>query len=339
MKGRLEHSLQTENTIEKILDELPSVVTDYYYEFKSGRQPKSCLEYIRKINKFLCFINQDDLKNIDISNITRLDVSKFLDSISYTIDNNGSKKESSLSYRQGYHSILKSFFDYLYDNQYINENPLQRIKRPKGEDYVHRIFLNEYELKDVLLAVETGAGNDRCVSRQYKWQNRDRVIMMLFIQTGIRETALSEINVEDIDFGTHTIKSIIEKGHKDKIFKMSSKLEGAMIEWIDTREKLLNGKEEDALFISSERKRISQRSLYEIVGKFTKEALGYSVSPHKLRAAFANLMLEKTNGNIYVVQQLLGHSRTDTTAKIYVKDNRNKYNDLAANIIEETIFD
>jgi tyrosine recombinase xerC len=339
MKGRLEHSLQTENTIEKILDELPSVVTDYYYEFKSGRQPKSCLEYIRKINKFLCFINQDDLKNIDISNITRLDVSKFLDSISYTIDNNGSKKESSLSYRQGYHSILKSFFDYLYDNQYINENPLQRIKRPKGEDYVHRIFLNEYELKDVLLAVETGAGNDRCVSRQYKWQNRDRVIMMLFIQTGIRETALSEINVEDIDFGTHTIKSVIEKGHKDKIFKMSSKLEGAMIEWIDTREKLLNGKEEDALFISSERKRISQRSLYEIVGKFTKEALGYSVSPHKLRAAFANLMLEKTNGNIYVVQQLLGHSRTDTTAKIYVKDNRNKYNDLAANIIEETIFD
>lgn len=211
MKGRLEHSLQTENTIEKILDELPSVVTDYYYEFKSGRQPKSCLEYIRKINKFLCFINQDDLKNIDISNITRLDVSKFLDSISYTIDNNGSKKESSLSYRQGYHSILKSFFDYLYDNQYINENPLQRIKRPKGEDYVHRIFLNEYELKDVLLAVETGAGNDRCVSRQYKWQNRDRVIMMLFIQTGIRETALSEINVEDIDFGTHTIKSVIEK--------------------------------------------------------------------------------------------------------------------------------
>ena len=64
---------------------------------------------------------------------------------------------------------------------------MHRIKRPKGEDYVHRIFLNEYELKDILLAVETGAGNNRCVARQYKWQSRDRVIMMLFIQTGIRE--------------------------------------------------------------------------------------------------------------------------------------------------------
>lgn len=339
MKGRIEHSLQTEKVIDKLLNGLPDVVTDYYYEFKSGRQPKSCLEYIRKINKFLCYINSDNTKNIKVSDITKLDVSKFLDSISYTIDNDGNKKESSLSYRQGYHSILKSFFDFLYDNQYINENPLHRIKRPKGEDYVHRIFLNEYELKDILLAVETGAGNNRCVARQYKWQSRDRVIMMLFIQTGIRETALSEINVEDIDFDTHTIRSVIEKGHKDKIFKMSSKLENAMVEWINTRGNLLCGKDEDALFISSERKRISQRSLYEIVSKFTKEALGYSVSPHKLRAAFANLMLEKTNGNIYVVQQLLGHSRTDTTAKIYVKDNRNKYNDLAANIIEETIFD
>ena len=52
MKGRLEHSLQIENNIKKILDELPDYVTYYYYEFKSGRQPKACLEYIRKIRKF-----------------------------------------------------------------------------------------------------------------------------------------------------------------------------------------------------------------------------------------------------------------------------------------------
>ena len=119
MKGRLEHSLKTESTINKLLNDLPDVVTDYYYEFKSGRQPKSCLEYIRKINKFLYYINPDDTKNIDFSCMSRLNVSKFLDSISYTIDSNGNKKESSLSYRQGYHSILKSFFDFLYDNQYI----------------------------------------------------------------------------------------------------------------------------------------------------------------------------------------------------------------------------
>ena len=41
---------------------------------------------------------------------------------------------------------------------------------------------------------------------QYKWKSRDRAIMMLFMQTGIRETALSEINIEDIDFENHSIK-------------------------------------------------------------------------------------------------------------------------------------
>ena len=72
--------------------------------------------------------------------------------------------------------------------------------------------------------------------------------------------------------------------------------------------------------------------------KYTEEALGYSISPHKLRAAFANIMLKKTNENIYIVQQLLGHSRTETT-KIYLDNNINQYNEMAANIISKTLFE
>ena len=46
---------------------------------------------------------------------------------------------------------------------------------------------------------------------------------------------------------------------------------------------------------------------------------------------------EKTDENIYVVQQLLGHARTETT-KIYLKNNLNQYNDMAADIIAKSIF-
>ena len=88
MKGRLEHSLQAENNIKKILNELPDYVTYYYYEFKSGRQPKACLEYIRKIKKFLLFVDTD-IKNIIPRNITKYDITRFLDDISYVIDKNG----------------------------------------------------------------------------------------------------------------------------------------------------------------------------------------------------------------------------------------------------------
>lgn len=335
MKGRLEHSLQIENNIKEILSTLPQYVTEYYYEFKSGRQPTACREYIRKIAKFLYFIDSSDIKHIKASEITKFDITRFLDSIEYVTDNNGNKKQSSLSYRKCYHSVLKSFFDFLLENDYITENPMNKIKRVRGEDFINRKFLDESDLKDVLLAVECGAGNRRSVAMQYKWKSRDRAIMMLFMQTGIRETALSEINVEDIDFENHIIKSIIEKGHKDKMFTMSSQLEKAIIDWLADREYIVNN--EDALFISKSKTRMTQKSLSNIVEKYTKEALGYSVTPHKLRASFANIMLEKTDENIYVVQQLLGHARTETT-KIYLKNNLNQYNDMAADIIAKSIF-
>ena len=205
----------------------------------------------------------------------------------------------------------------------------------RGEDFVNRKFLDEDDLKEILLAVECGAGNRRSVAMQYKWKSRDRAIMMLFMQTGIRETALSEINIEDIDFENHIIKSVIEKGHKDKTFTMSSQLEKAIVDWLSDREDIVSN--EDALFVSKSKTRITQRSLSDIVEKYTKEALGYSVTPHKLRASFANIMLEKTDENIYVVQQLLGHARTETT-KIYLKNNLNQYNDMAADIIAKSIF-
>lgn len=336
MKGRLEHSLQIEKNIKEILFTLPQYVTEYYYEFKSGRQPTACREYIRKIAKFLYFIDPSNVKQINPKRITKFDVTRFLDSIEYIIDNNGNKKQSSLSYRKCYHSVLKSFFDFLIENDYITENPMNKIKRVRGEDYVNRKFLDEDDLKEVLLAVECGAGNRRSVAMQYKWKSRDRAIMMLFMQTGIRETALSEINVEDIDFENHIIKSVIEKGHKDKTFAMSNQLEKAILQWMDDRKNIID-KNEDALFISKSKTRMTQRSLSDIVIKYTKEALGYSVTPHKLRASFANIMLEKTDENIYVVQQLLGHARTETT-KIYLKNNLNQYNDMAADIIAKSIF-
>lgn len=336
MKGRLEHSLQIENNIKEILVILPQYVTEYYYEFKAGRQPAACREYIRKIAKFLYFVNSQNVKEVEADQISKFDITRFLDSIEYVEDKNGNKKQSSLSYRKCYHSVLKSFFDFLLENDYININPMSKIKRVRGEDFVNRKFLDEDDLKEILLAVECGAGNRRSVAMQYKWKSRDRAILMLFMQTGIRETALSEINIEDIDFGNHIIKSVIEKEHKDKTFTMSPQLEKAILDWINDRENIIDTNE-DALFISKSKNRITQSSLSNIVKKYTKEALGYSVTPHKLRASFANIMLEKTDENIYVVQQLLGHARTETT-KIYLKNNLNQYNDMAADIIAKSIF-
>ena len=151
MKGRVEHSLKIEQNIKNILITLPDYVTYYYYEFKSGRQPAACREYIRKISKFLFFINPQDVKSITPINITKYDIACFLDSIEYVEDENGNKKQTSLSYKKCYHSVLNSFFCFLQENDYIKQNPMNNIKRVRGEDCVNRKFLSESELKKIWL--------------------------------------------------------------------------------------------------------------------------------------------------------------------------------------------
>lgn len=335
MKGRLENTIKTEKNTDYLLSELPQYVTEYYFNLSSKREPKSCLEYIRKIKKFLEFVDKNNLKNIDFTSITDLTIARYMKKLE-TTEKNGNIVETSFSYRKQNHTILKSFFTYLHKKGYIEKNPMELIEREVGRDHPHRIFLKEDDLKDILSSVETGAGTKRMVSRQKEWKDRDLAILMLFMQTGMRETALTEINVDDINFDTKTL-TIIDKGHEHHVYVLSDKMLDVLQEWLYHREVfLLDYEDTDALFISVNRKRITSSAVSKIVRKYTTDALGYEVSPHKLRAAYCNILLNKT-GNLYLVSKLVGHKRPDTT-EIYLDDTSIKDKEMAAQLITSAIF-
>lgn len=335
MKGRLEHAIRTENNIDVLLDQLPKCVSEYYYNLSSNREPKSCLEYIRKIKKFLQYVNPNDIKNINVNDITEMTVSKYMKKLEVT-EKDGVIKETSFSYRKQNHTILKSFFTYLYKRKYVDDNPMELIEREVGKDHPHRIFLKANDLKDMLDSVNNGAGTSRMVNRQKEWKERDLAILMLFMQTGMRETALTEINVDDIDFDKMTL-TIVDKGHETHVYILSEKTLMAIQEWIYHREVLLRGyNETDALFISSYRKRITASSISKIVRKYSHEALDYEVSPHKLRAAYGNLLIKKT-GNLHLVSKCMGHKRPDTT-EIYLDDNTIEDKKFVAQLITTELF-
>lgn len=333
MKGRVESSIKTEKNIEKLLSELPHYVTEYYYNLSSRREPKSCLEYIRKIKNFLIFINSNP-EDINLKDITETNITIYMKSISKKKINN-EIVETSFSYRKQNHTILKSFFSYLLKKGYIDKNPMDLIEREVGRDYPKRKYLKEEDLIAILHSANVGAGTIRMVNRQKEWKDRDLAILMLFMQTGMRETALTEINIEDIDFENNKL-IIIDKGHEFHEYYLSEKLMDYIKEWTYHREYLLNGIETDALFISSNRKRITASAVSYIVKKYSKDALGYEVSPHKLRAAYCNLLLRKT-GNLHLVSKLVGHKRPDTT-EIYLDDTSKEDKKKAADIITNSIF-
>lgn len=328
MQGRLENKIKREKTIMQILNDMPKYVTEYYYNLSSSRESSSCLEYIRKIKKFLLYIDSN-INEIDIQKIDDTTISKFLKSIE-TKEKNGNIEMASFSTWKQYHTILNSFFKYLYKRGYVQYNPIDNIERIRKNDKVQHEFLSADDLKEIMKAVDYGAGNRRSMNRQKEWRKRDKAIMLTFITTGMRETALCEIDINRIDFLRKTI-IVTDKENKNNSYTMTPELISAYYDWLEDRKEKLNGKSCDALFISNRRERISSRSVIDLVRKYTFEGIGKEISPHRLRAAYGNILLKET-GDIYFVSKAMKHSNVQTT-EIYIQNNEKDVNDRVADIM------
>lgn len=318
MKGRAEHSLKIKNNINQLLKEMPECVSDFYYNMQISKEPTTCLEYLRKIKSFL------DYANCDISNIDNNIIGRYFDKINHRIDASGNIcSETSFSHRKTIWSALNQFFTYLYKRKIINENPMELTERPKYKDDVKRIYLNMDDLNAILDSVKNGAGTRRAVAKQKKWIERDMLIMFLFMSTGMRKTALSEINIDDIIFDSRVL-TITDKRNKTLTYNITDEMESIIKLWLNKREKLLYNKKSDALFISARRERMSEKSIYNLVKKYSEEALGYAISPHKLRAAFVSLYYEASGGDIKATCEAVGHADISTTSIYITKRNNSR---------------
>ena len=332
MNGRTENRIKTENSINAILSTLPRYVTNYYYSIASGLEPKACLEYVKKIKNFLSYVNSD-VTSLKANKIAQIDVAKYMHSIEIKKNSDGTETETSFAYRKMVHSVLNGFFEYLVNSGLTEENPMRQIRRPRGRNMVKRYRLTSENFQSILKQVDEGAGNTRATNRQKNWQSRDYAILVLLMCTGMRETALTEINLNDINWTDETI-TVIDKRYTTHVYHINNKMSDALKVWIFDREQMLDGKSCDALFISNQRKRISADSVSDIVRKYTKDALGYSISPHKIRSAFCTILYDQT-GDIEFVREAVGHRSAETTQRYIVKDGRTK--EKSANIINDLI--
>ena len=324
MKGRLEHELRIEGNIKKILSGLPQEATDYYYNISVAREPRTCEEYLKKIRGFLAFAEHKNIKDI-----TEQDVSRYMYSIRRR-DVGFKVVDTSFSYQQSIYAALNSFFTYLAKKKVIVDNPMNSIERPNKIDNVVRKYLTADDVSKIIAETEK---IDALNVKDLRWAKRNRAILLLFATTGMRETALSEINVEDFNFEKDEL-TVTDKRHKTHVYKVAHKAKAALIEWLDAREALLKHKSEDALFISNQLSRISADAVSDVVGKYSLKALGYRISPHKLRAAFCTILYKNT-GDIEFVREVVGHSSTAVTQRYIVKTGEEKAK--AADIMNELL--
>ena len=323
MNGRVENDLKIYKKIESKLSDFPSYITDWYFYLKAtGQSAMTCRDYINKIKLFLEYINEE-IKYIELSDMTETILIQYFIHIQHKEDGS----ETSDSYKQTVWSCLNNFFDFLEGREMISKNLMisSKIKRPKNKDIqridANRKLLTQADFNKILAAIEKGAGSNKAKGYQKKFKTRDRCIMLIFMTTGIRRTALQEINVEDVDLTKQTLY-VTDKGHKTHKFYLNDKTILALEEWLLDRYSIVNDFG-GALFVSKEKKRMCGNSIVKIVDKYAREGLGYHISPHKLRAGLVSIMYSQTK-DIEFCRRAIGHSKIETTQRYIVTDNNER---------------
>jgi site-specific recombinase XerD len=324
----------TEDKCSEIEAELPSYLRGFFLYLKSNLLPMSRLAYLRDIRFFLnYFISETDLteadrpkdiKQADFNKIKAVDINIYLDYLrKYKVERDDGvyvyhNDNKSLARKR---SSLSVFFKYLYRDEMIEKNitdGFDPIRLPKAGDREIK-HLEEDEIMVMLDAVANAEGLTK-KEKQYweKTKLRDRAMLLLFLTYGLRLSELQQLDIGSFNFGRGEFK-IFRKRGKEAIMPLSDTVLRALKAYLDGERPIPRsgtGPDADALFLSLQGGRMTERQIRQIVKKYTSIALGTGraegYSPHKLRATTATSLIERGN-SIFDVQDLLNHDNVTTT--------------------------
>lgn len=247
--------------------------------------------YDYEITKFLDYLNNNhlDYKKINIDMIRNY--LKYLDSLKY--------KKNSISKNL---SSLRSYYKFLTEEKVILNNPFKNISNPKKDKKLPD-FLNYEEINKLFDSADTTTPLGL----------RNRCILELLYDTGIRVSELVNLKINDIEFDKKII-NILGKGKKERIVYYGDYLQEVLGKYInDSRKYLLNNKLSEYLILNNNGSKITTRGVEYIIDKMVNEAaIKHKISPHVLRHTFATHMLNG-GADIKSIQQLLGHESLSTT--------------------------
>ena len=225
-------------------------------------------------------------------------------------------------------SALRSFYAYYYKREMIVNNPTLLVDMPKLHEKAI-VRLDNGEVAALLDYIEHGGDEMTGQKKKYyeKTRLRDLAIVTLLLGTGIRVSECVGLDLNDIDFRNNGIK-VIRKGGNESIVYFGEEVEIALRRYIDDDRSAVTPLpgEENALFYSTQHRRITVKAVENMVKKYSKEVTTTKkITPHKLRSTYGTELYRQT-GDIYLVADVLGHKDVNTTKKHYaaMEDDRRR---------------
>lgn len=333
---------------ESIEKELPRYLRGFFAYLKGNVLPMSRLAYLHDIRFFLQYLITEtdltraestrDIKISELQEVEASDVNMFIDycrkykveteNAVYLYENTNktlARKKSSVSV----------FFKYLYRDGLLDKNitdGFDPIRVPKpGEKEIKA--LQDDEVMIMLDAVSSGTGltpHERAYWEKTKL--RDKAILVMFLTYGLRLSELQQLNLSSFNFGRGEFK-IYRKRGKESVMPLNRSATSVLKDYTENErpsDDKIQGEDKDALFLSLQGKRMTERQIRELVKKYTSIALKTSrkagYSPHKLRATAATSLIGRGN-SIYEVAALLDHEQV-TTTQLYARHKANVKRDL-----------
>lgn len=317
----------------------PDCIGEFFYSGLSGRSMLTKISYIRDVLYFFEYglniagiFPSDNLKSInytDLSIITPQDIDRYLSWME--LKQNLSSK--TIARRKAAISVM---FDYMVNTERkLSYNPVVGAQKVDivQSDFVTYLKLDEQE--KLLDCIRNGSGLTKSMLKYHdRLANRDLAIVFLFLDTGLRVSELTSLNVKDIvihedlknpensEYYVNVLRKGKKKDKKSSRVYFSDESRLYIDNYLEERE--LSGEKFthlSPLFLALSGKRLSIREVQKLVKKYVMAALGRTdISVHKLRSSFAMTFYQSpaAEKDILVLQQRMGHSSIAAT-NIYAK--------------------
>lgn len=324
-----------------ILNTMPPFAKDYFRAIEPTTSAKTRISYAYDIRVFFYFLidqnpvykhyTMDMFTLQDLERIEPVDIEEYQEylKVYQNKDRQITNKERGLSRKM---SALRSFYGYYFKRQMIQKNPTLLVDMPKlHEKAIIRLDTDEVAmLLDHVEACGSKLTGQRKVYYE-KNKTRDLAILTLLLGTGIRVSECVGLDITDVDFKNNGIK-VTRKGGNEMIVYFGEEVKTALLAYLEGERASAAPlpDHENALFLSTQRKRMGVQAVENMVKKYAREVTpNKKITPHKLRSTYGTNLYKET-GDIYLVADVLGHKDVNTTKKHYAAIDENRRRQAAS---------
>ena len=258
---------------------------EYYLKIERAMSQNTVASYCSDVEKFLTFLD-GPAEKADTE-----DIMSFILSSGRLSKRSQARKLSS----------IRSFYGWMMTEGLAQDNPCERIDRPKMGLYLPDVLSVE-EIDAMLYSVDTST-----------WQGvRDKAILETLYGCGLRVSEAVDLKISGLYLDEGFIK-VRGKGDKERLVPIGEPASDAIVNYMEYRPVPADTVSDDILFLNRFGKALSRVSMFKMVKKQALiSGIKKSISPHTFRHSFATHLIEN-GADLRIVQEMLGHESIVTT--------------------------